>query len=73
MISTRGEKFKMKQEEARRRRAEQKRALDEELNKLNWLNILTDVTAELIFGNLELERRGKHFNRSVTSAIKKKK
>ncbi len=63
----------MKQEEARRRRAEQKRALDEELNKLNWLNILTDVTAELIFGNLELERRGKHFNRSVTSAIKKKK
>ncbi len=73
MISTRGEKFKMQQEEARRRKAEQEREAEEAANQMNWLNILVGVTSKLIFDNLELERKGRHFNRSVTSAIKKRK
>ena len=73
MISTRGEKFKMRQEEARRRKAEQEREAEEAYKKLNWLNVTTSALSQVIFGNIELERMGEHFNRSVTSAIKKRK
>lgn len=66
MISTRGEKFKMKQEEARRRKAEQEREAEEARKKLNWLDITIAALSQVIFGNIELERMGEHFNRSVT-------
>lgn len=66
MISTRGEKFKMKQEEARRLKAEQEREAEEARKKLNWLNVTTSALSQVIFGNIELERMGKHFNRSIT-------
>lgn len=63
MISTRGEKFKIKQEEARRRRAEQEREAEEARRKMNWLNITTEVISQLIFDNIEIERIGSHFNK----------
>ena len=66
MILTRGEKFKMKQEEARRRKAEQEREAEEAYKKLNWLNVTTSALSQVIFGNIELERMGEHFNRSIT-------
>lgn len=53
----------MKQEEARRRRAEQEREAEEARKKMNWLNITTEVISQLIFDNIEIERIGSHFNK----------
>nr|DAT91744.1 MAG TPA: hypothetical protein [Caudoviricetes sp.] len=56
----------MKQEEARRLKAEQEREAEEARKKLNWLNVTTSALSQVIFGNIELERMGEHFNRSIT-------